>query len=236
MSQVHISQETLDRSIQKLRSIRADHSVPLVETLEQLTDAVTSMFGLTGAGLMLIDDDQLLQSVLATDSLGWELERAQERVGEGPCVETLVYGDVVSTQNVVEDARWPQLSAELADSDIGAVLGVPIRIASATVGALNVYVDGPYEWDDSDQRALRAYGSMVEAHLATALLAEHHAELAGQLQQALDSRVPIERCVGLLMGRHGLDAVAAFNQLRSQARAERRKVHDVAGEILAGHG
>ncbi|MGK2929282.1 MAG: ANTAR domain-containing protein [Acidimicrobiales bacterium] len=233
---MHISQETLDRSIQRLSRIQTEQSASLEESLEQMIDSVTSMFGLTGAGLMLLDDDQLLHSVLATDALGWELEHAQERVGEGPCVETLVYCHVISTQSVLEDERWPQLSAELADSDIGAVLGVPIRLANVTVGALNVYVDGQHEWDASDQHALQTYGSIVEAHLATALFAEHHAELAGQLQQALDTRVPIERCVGLLMGRHGLDAVAAFNQLRSQARSERRKVHDVAEEILAGHG
>ncbi len=232
---MHISQETLDRAIQKLRNLQTEQGAPLEEMLEQMIDSVTSMFGLTGAGLMLLDDDQLLHSVLATDALGWELEHAQERAGEGPCVETLVYGHVVSTQSVLEDERWPQLSAELADSDIGAVLGVPIRLANVTVGALNVYVDGPHEWDDGDQHALQTYGSIVEAHLTTALFAEHHAELAGQLQQALDTRIPIERCVGLLMGRHGLDAVAAFNRLRDQARSERRKVHDVAEEILAGH-
>lgn len=232
---MHISQETLDRSIQALRGVQADEAVSLETALGQLTDSVTTMFGLTGAGLMLLDEAQLLHSVLATDELGWELEHAQERVGDGPCVETLIYGHVVSTEDLLDDERWPELTVELKDSGIGAVLGVPIRLSNATVGALNVYVDGPHAWDDSDRHALRTYGTIVEAHLTTALFAEHHAELADQLQQALDSRVKIERCVGLLMGRDGLDAVAAFNQLRDRARSNRRKVHDLAEEILAGH-
>ncbi len=233
---MHISQEILDRSIQALRGIQTERGVSVETLLSQLTDSATSMFGLTGAGLMLLDDDQLLRSVLATDELGWELEHAQERVGEGPCVESLIYGEVVATERLLDDERWPALAVELKDSGIGGVLGVPIRLANATVGALNVYVDRPHEWDDSDHHALHTYGSIVEAHLTTALFAEHHAELVGQLQQALDSRVTIERCVGLLMGREGLHAVAAFNHLRERARSSSRKVHDLAEELLAGHG
>jgi AmiR/NasT family two-component response regulator len=34
------------------------------------------------------------------------------------------------------------------------------------------------------------------------------------------------------MGAHGLDAVTAFNILRKRARDSRRRVADVAGEIL----
>jgi AmiR/NasT family two-component response regulator len=44
--------------------------------------------------------------------------------------------------------------------------------------------------------------------------------------------VVIERAVGYLMGAHGLDAVTAFNILRKRARDSRRRIADVAGEIL----
>jgi len=37
------------------------------------------------------------------------------------------------------------------------------------------------------------------------------------------------------MGREQLDAVAAFNRLRRAARSQRRKVGDVAQELLDGH-
>ncbi len=46
----------------------------------------------------------------------------------------------------------------------------------------------------------------------------------------------IERAIGLLMGRDGLDAAAAFNELRRTARNSRRRVSAVADEVLAAHG
>ncbi len=52
------------------------------------------------------------------------------------------------------------------------------------------------------------------------------------MQYALDNRVIIERAVGFVMARAGVDAVAGFNVLRSAARRDRRKVADVAREVL----
>ena len=58
--------------------------------------------------------------------------------------------------------------------------------------------------------------------------------MADQLQYALDYRVVIERAVGYLMGAHRLDAVTAFDLLRRRARDSRRRVADVAAEVLDG--
>lgn len=233
---MHIRQEVLDRAVEQLRQSQAENGVSLQDSMAHLTDSVISMFGLTGAGLMLVDDDQLVRSVLATDDLGWVLEDGQEKAGEGPCVDAVVHGVVASTTDIREDERWPSLAAVLADSGIGGVLGVPIRLAGATVGALNVFVDEPHDWDESDRHALTTFGELLEAILGSALLAEQRDTVAKQLQDALGSRVLIERCVGLLMGREGISAVEAFNRLRDIARPSRRKVHDVARELLAEHG
>jgi hypothetical protein len=58
--------------------------------------------------------------------------------------------------------------------------------------------------------------------------------VAGQLQYALDYRVVIERAVGYLMGAHRLDAVTAFDVLRRRARDSRRRIADVATDVLGG--
>ena len=45
----------------------------------------------------------------------------------------------------------------------------------------------------------------------------------------------IERAIGLLMGRDGVDGPSAFNELRRAARNSRRRVSEVAEEVLAAH-
>jgi AmiR/NasT family two-component response regulator len=56
-----------------------------------------------------------------------------------------------------------------------------------------------------------------------------------QLEGALDRRALIERAKGVLMERHGVDDRAAFELIRSHARARNRTVVDVARSVLDGH-
>jgi PAS domain S-box-containing protein len=49
-----------------------------------------------------------------------------------------------------------------------------------------------------------------------------------QLERALLSRVVIEQAKGVIIGRHGVDATAAFEALRTAARATQSRLHDLA--------
>jgi GAF domain-containing protein len=115
---------------------------------------------------------------------------------------------------------------------VHAVLGVPIRTHGVALGALNVYRSQPHDWDDTEIAALESYGTVLEGLLRTALESHRRERLVGQLQHALDNRVPIERAVGVIMARESVDPVTAFNQLRRRARSAERKVADVAAELL----
>jgi hypothetical protein len=57
-----------------------------------------------------------------------------------------------------------------------------------------------------------------------------------QLQIALDSRVLIEQAKGILAERESIRPDEAFAQLRSQARRQRRKLHDLAASVVATVG
>jgi hypothetical protein len=59
-------------------------------------------------------------------------------------------------------------------------------------------------------------------------------ERSRQLEQALTSRIVIEQAKGILAERHGISVEGAFERLRREARSERRKIHDVAAEIVQG--
>ena len=60
-------------------------------------------------------------------------------------------------------------------------------------------------------------------------------EEVDQLEGALGRRAVIERAKGILMERHGVDERAAFEMLRTHARANNRKLVEVAGAVSEGH-
>jgi AmiR/NasT family two-component response regulator len=63
---------------------------------------------------------------------------------------------------------------------------------------------------------------------------EQSREKVAQLQNALDTRIVVEQAKGYLSGRHGISSEEAFSALRSQARRQRRTVHELARSVLAG--
>lgn len=228
----HIDEEALRSSLQRLR--RGSFEGDPAAVMKRAVDTVHDVFGYSGAGIMFITESGRLASVASSDETGRQLEEAQATVGQGPCYESYVYAHEIISRDLQTDSRWPALRDHLAP-DLRAVAGVPILLGGSPVGTLNVYRREPVEWDDSDIRALRAYSDLVAEIIGAALAAHRHSTVAQQLQYALDYRVVIERAVGYLMAAHKLDAVTAFDGLRKRARDSRRRVADVAEEVLGGN-
>lgn len=228
----------IDREVLRASLDRLSRLVPgelaMDETLRQVVGATNRLFGLSGAVLMLVDDDQELRTVATSGPVGELLEQGQIEHGEGPCIDAFVHDRVIASENLATDARYLKVGPWLAERGMQAIAGLPVRLAGAAVGALNVYVDTPHPWGDDELAALADYGGVVEQLLLAGLTAHRNDALARQLQHALDYRVLIERGVGFLMARDKLDATEAFNRLRSAARHQRRKVVDVARDLLGG--
>jgi GAF domain-containing protein len=206
----------------------------LISSLQRAVAATRDVFRVTGAGLMLIDEDNVLRYAVASDATARLLEIAQEDMAEGPSVDAFLTGRMVETPDIALDDRWPRLTPIAAERGVSAALGIPTRLNGELIGSLDVFVDEPHEWDESERRALEAFNEVIEGILLDAVTAQRQAQLVAQLQYALDNRLVIERAIGLLMGRDGLDQPEAFNRLRQTARSGGRKVGDVARELLAG--
>jgi transcriptional regulator with GAF, ATPase, and Fis domain len=204
----------------------------IVDTLEEAVRACVALFRVTGCGLMVADEQNTLSYLAASDGPSHVMEEIESETGEGPCVTAFVTNDVVITEDLRSETRWPSVTGPFTDHGIIAVLGCPLRLGGVPVGTIDVYLDHPHQWDDSEQDALARYSDVVESMMAAAMAAHRAGEVAGQLQYALDYRIVIERAVGYLMARRGLDSVAAFNILRRSARDQRRKIADVAEELL----
>jgi GAF domain-containing protein len=228
---LRIDADVLARSLQALRD--ADLGAqPVEDAVVAAVAGAQRVFAVTGAGLMLLDDESVLRYAAWTDPGARALERAQEVAGQGPCVDAFVFDRVVATADLMSDERWPRLNEALEEERERSVLGIPTHVGGITVGSLNLFADLGHEWDESELRALEAYNEILEGVLSTAVIAHRGEAIADQLQRALDSRVPIERAVGVLMERDRLTAVEAFNALRSQARRRRCRVADMALEVL----
>jgi GAF domain-containing protein len=190
------------------------------------------VFEVDGAGLLLLDEGGVLRYTAASDEPGRMLESLQEQFGEGPCVDAFLDDAPVLAPDLANDPRWPSVGPLAAGHGVRAVLGVPVDLPEGPVGTLNVYAARPHRWDQADIAAIQAYTRVIASLLRTAVRAHVSGKAAGQLQRALDHRSLIEQAKGVIMERRGLDQQAAFELLRAQARSTRRRLHDVASEVV----
>jgi GAF domain-containing protein len=227
---LRIDADTLMRALDALPPTTDD--VDMGDRLPGLLDAICGVFGITGAGLMLVDEVSGLRYVAATDDGAHVLEQVQEQAGVGPCVESYINDVEVVVPDLETDERWPEIREPLLEAGVRSVLGVPTRLGGGPVGTLNVYTAEPRAWDQSERDAIRAFDTLLEGQIASAVALRHHGRVVEQLQYALENRVAIERAIGMLMARDGIDAVTAFGRLRRTARSSRCTVAVLARDIL----
>jgi GAF domain-containing protein len=162
---------------------------------------------------------------------GLELE-----LGHGPCLEAYRSG----RQTVLEDLEqwrdhWPEITSKLLEMGMRSGYALPLRWGDR-IGALVLYRAEPGPFGDEDIALGQALADVAAIGILQQRKAAEAETLAGQLQQALESRVVIEQAKGMLAAQHGISAQEAFQAIRAYARTHRRKIHDVSQAIVDGTG
>jgi AmiR/NasT family two-component response regulator len=113
------------------------------------------------------------------------------------------------------------------------VLASPIPYNQMAIGVVAVFSAKEHPWSPEGELALIAFTDLAALTIANTMQSEQRGELATQLQRALDARVIIEQAKGAICARDGVTPGEAFEQLRRRARAERRRVVEIAQEVMA---
>src|SRR4029434_1282552 len=82
----------------------------LDEALRRIVEATHQLFAVDGAGLMLVDPDQLLRNIAVSDQRIGDLEELQIEHGEGPCVDAFEAKTLVDTEDLAPEGLWPKFS------------------------------------------------------------------------------------------------------------------------------
>jgi len=229
---VDVSLHDVHQALRELGKLRFGE-MRVEDAISDVVHTTHTMFGVDGAGLMLVDDEQHLRKVAASDDRFGHLEDLQIRHQEGPCIDAFDTRELISAEDLGAEQRWPKFSEAAVARDVRAVLASPLPYNQAAVGVVAVLSEQRHPWSPEGELALLAFTDLAALFIASMMQGERQSELAGQLQGALDSRKVIEQAKGVLMGRNGITARDAYEQLRARARSERRKLSAVCAEIVA---
>lgn len=208
------------------------HSYDRVEMCYQLCDHTVDVLGVAGAGVAVIDQDQQLRFVTATNENIIAIEETQESEQQGPCVEAFRTQTIVSIEEIQALDRWPVYKSVAADLGLRSVLGVPLSTNTQHLGAFNVYHDEVRAWTSDELAIARVLSDMATAYLVRTSELSEARRVTEQLQGALDSRVVIEQAKGILAGAKGITVDEAFELLRAHARNNNLPLAELAGAVV----
>jgi ANTAR domain/GAF domain len=194
--------------------------------------AATRLFLVAGVALVLVDETGELRGAVAAGDLAKALEDAAPQLWSGPSLEVLASGAPVRTSNLHGDGRWPAL-AGLAG--VNSLVCVPVEGPGGPAGTLTAVRRPDRPWQAQEVESLLIYAGVVASLVRAAAESERTSQVLDQLEHALHHRVVIEQAKGILMEREQLDPAGAFDRLRKAARARRRRVGEVAAEVVDGH-
>jgi GAF domain-containing protein len=202
------------------------------DAMREIVETTHTIFEVDGAGLMLADAEHHLRNVAVSDERMGHLEELQVRHQEGPCIAAFDDKALVAAQDLADERRWPTFSDAAVAQGIRAVLASPLPYNQDAVGVVAVLSEDRRPWPAEAELALLAFTDLAALLIASMMIGQQHSELAAQLQSALNSRAVIEQAKGVLIGQQGLSPHAAYEQLRAQARAERRKLVAVSADLV----
>jgi GAF domain-containing protein len=206
------------------------------ETAHSLLQRIVDMTcaavpGCSHVGMSLASGDRATTTA-ATNDTTLQLDGAQYRDGEGPCLQAARTGQVVRVEDMTTDNRFPRFAAEAMRLGINSSLSMPLIVEGALIGALNLYGKHVKAFEEHSERLASCFARQASATLANAEIHDRTVALVTQLTEALSTRSVIDQARGVLIAGTGCTADEAIENLKQRSQHETRKVRDIADEIV----
>jgi hypothetical protein len=210
------------------------HLVEIVAALKEITARITSAAALPEAvadllkittdvvpghvqcGVTLITQGE--PATFAATGLPAEvLDESQHADGDGPCMTAVRDRDIVMSQDLARETRWPSWTPTARRFGIASVLSYPFDVDPLMLGALNLYSDQPGAFIDDVPIVAMLVADHASLLLRVRLRQLTQEELLAQVSDVRAGDAAVERAIGILMAQRGCPADQALRHLHEAA-------------------
>jgi GAF domain-containing protein len=182
-------------------------------------------------GITLLVHDKLKTSVFTHPEVP-DIDQAQYRTGEGPCVEAFRTGETYTIDSTREPGRWQEFRDSAERHGVLSTLSLPLLTNDGPIGAMNLYSEVEDAHDDDSRRVAMLFATQAAFVLANAQAYWDARTLSENLEQAMKSRATIEQAKGAIMATMGCDEDTAMQVLIDQSQRQNIKLREIADEIV----
>jgi GAF domain-containing protein len=204
----------------------------LKETLRRVCElTIKAVPVVDHVGITLLVDDRLQTSVFTHPEVP-DIDQAQYRTGEGPCIEAFRTGETYIIDSTREPGRWQEFRDSAERHGVLSTLSLPLVTNDGSIGAMNLYSEVERAYDEESRRVAMLFATQAAFVLANAQAYWDARTLSENLEQAMKSRAIIEQAKGAIMTTMGCDEDAAIQVLIDQSQRQNIKLREVADEIV----
>lgn len=205
----------------------------VVDLLNLLVERCSDLLEVSAAGLLFADGQDQLQVAASSSESARLLDLYQLQNEDGPCFECYHSGQPVSASLSEATSRWPSFTAAATREGFHSVLALPMRLRDRVLGALNLFdtKEGALA-HSTTVRVGQAMADVATIAILQGRLGQQRELVNAQLHTALSSRVVIEQAKGVLSACLEIEMEEAFELIRQRARDERRRLVEVAEEVV----
>jgi GAF domain-containing protein len=204
----------------------------LQETLSRVADlTVEALPPVELAGITMMVEGHP-QTAIFSDPEAPEIDEAQYRTGDGPCLQAFRESRVIRIDSTLGDGPWQAFRETASEHGVRSTLSLPLIVDKEAVGALNLYARRENAFHEGEVETATLFASQAAIVLANAQAYWDARELSSGLSEAMKHRAVIEQAKGVLMAAEGIDEDAAFQLLVSASQRENVKLRDIAQRIM----
>lgn len=197
--------------------------------------AVEALPGVDAGSVTLVEAGSgPAQTFAASSAEVRQIDTIQYDTDRGPCL-TAMHECRVVVATFAEGAKWPEVSAAAQSRGFGSVLSFPLGEAPV-VGSLNLYARSPEHFHPDHVAAGHRFARRAATVVTNATTVATAELINRQLQDALASRDVIGQAKGVLRERFGYGDQESFDELRRRSQRHRRKLRDVAQDVVDSTG
>ncbi|MEW1805875.1 GAF and ANTAR domain-containing protein [Pseudarthrobacter sp. NPDC080039] len=160
------------------------------------------------------------------------LDRIEQTLGDGPCVEALQTGVPVLMGDVSSDGRWPEYRSALATAGVASALGIPMALDSESGAVLDFFAPAGGLFDEQAVASGVRFADMAAKALRLAIRIASADQRAENLKAAMDTRTVIDLACGIIMAQNKCSKDAAFDLLRSASNTRNQKLNELAQALV----
>lgn len=204
----------------------------LEHALSRLAETAADLIaGPASCGVTLVGAGEA-RTAASSSGLPELMSKIQYAANDGPCLAAIQGREMILSQDLRHEQRWPDWIEQALNHGVRGVLAVPVDVDDEVIGALTLYAAEPDRFPPDVELTAMLLAEHAGLLIAGVLDRSRLASRTAELTAALGDGETVNRAIGIVMAQRSCSAENALEVLRQAAATLQLPLTAVAERLV----